>query len=453
MSNIQCHYDVLSVSRDADDTTIKKAYRKLALKWHPDKNIGVTEKEANVQFRLIQAAYECLSDSTERKWYDEHREMILRGIDPDDDEIIVSSYMFVVLPFFHSSCYNGYNEDPDGYFAVYSNVFLKIYEGEERGYNDQQDESFYSKRKNNSNVERNFWDYVSFGNEKTEWKDVCYFYATWENFSSCLNYAWVDVYDTRLAENRRVRRAMEDENKKARRKAKKNRNEEITSLIQFVKRRDPRIEAYKVKLEREKISKMNEKKKELEKKKIDLATARESWKIENERYMNQYLEDDLKAGRIRLDDLTSDEDSYYKKKKKKNKRKKKGRKNVVIIDDSNSSSSEPKDLEETIKQELNQESSSFWKCESCMIDTFESEEQFEIHCRTEEHLKNWNINSVDKNDFDEIILESSSGSETPTKQIWHCEYCNKKFKTENQFKNHLKSKKHLETLKKKNKKK
>lgn len=68
---IRCHYDVLNVPRDADEKTIKKAHRKLALKYHPDKTGGC--EEAAKEFRLGQQAYECLSDPKERKWYDEHR--------------------------------------------------------------------------------------------------------------------------------------------------------------------------------------------------------------------------------------------------------------------------------------------------------------------------------------------------------------------------------------------
>jgi DnaJ family protein A protein 5 len=65
-TTIRCHYEVLGVERTADSTTIKKAHRKLALKLHPDKNIG--DESAAEQFRLVQQAYECLSDPTERKW-------------------------------------------------------------------------------------------------------------------------------------------------------------------------------------------------------------------------------------------------------------------------------------------------------------------------------------------------------------------------------------------------
>ena len=42
---MRCHYDVLEVSRDASDGELKRAYRKLALEWHPDKNIRRPEVE------------------------------------------------------------------------------------------------------------------------------------------------------------------------------------------------------------------------------------------------------------------------------------------------------------------------------------------------------------------------------------------------------------------------
>lgn len=64
---MQCYYDLLEVERNADDDTIKKNYRKLALKCHPDKNID-NEEEAKKKFQLIQQAYEVLSDPQERAW-------------------------------------------------------------------------------------------------------------------------------------------------------------------------------------------------------------------------------------------------------------------------------------------------------------------------------------------------------------------------------------------------
>ena len=51
----------LGVSKTATDEEIKKAYRKLALKWHPDKN-QVKKEEATEKFKLICEAYEVLSD-------------------------------------------------------------------------------------------------------------------------------------------------------------------------------------------------------------------------------------------------------------------------------------------------------------------------------------------------------------------------------------------------------
>ena len=62
------YYEVLGVARDADDTTIKKAYRKLAMKYHPDRNPD--NKEAEEKFKEIGEAYEVLSDADKRAAYD-----------------------------------------------------------------------------------------------------------------------------------------------------------------------------------------------------------------------------------------------------------------------------------------------------------------------------------------------------------------------------------------------
>ncbi len=54
-------YDVLGVARDSSDSDIKKAYRKLAIQYHPDKNQG--DKEAEEKFKEISGAFEILKDS------------------------------------------------------------------------------------------------------------------------------------------------------------------------------------------------------------------------------------------------------------------------------------------------------------------------------------------------------------------------------------------------------
>ncbi len=64
----QNYYDLLEVSRDADEATIKKAYRKLAMKYHPDRNPD--DKSAEDKFKEIGEAYEVLSDEDKRAAYD-----------------------------------------------------------------------------------------------------------------------------------------------------------------------------------------------------------------------------------------------------------------------------------------------------------------------------------------------------------------------------------------------
>ncbi|KAG4917259.1 hypothetical protein JHK87_054816 [Glycine soja] len=66
------YYDVLEIPKGASEEQIKRAYRKLALKYHPDKNPG--NQEANKRFAEINNAYEVLSDSERRSIYDRYGE-------------------------------------------------------------------------------------------------------------------------------------------------------------------------------------------------------------------------------------------------------------------------------------------------------------------------------------------------------------------------------------------
>jgi molecular chaperone DnaJ len=74
------YYEVLGVARNASDDEIKKAYRKLAMKFHPDRNQGDAAKEAEVKFKEVKEAYEILSDAQKRSAYDQFGHA---GVDPN----------------------------------------------------------------------------------------------------------------------------------------------------------------------------------------------------------------------------------------------------------------------------------------------------------------------------------------------------------------------------------
>src|SRR5260221_7449063 len=64
----RCYYETLEVERTADESKLKAAFRKLAMKWHPDKNPGDASSE--VRFKEINEAYEVLKDGDKRAAYD-----------------------------------------------------------------------------------------------------------------------------------------------------------------------------------------------------------------------------------------------------------------------------------------------------------------------------------------------------------------------------------------------
>ena len=72
------YYEILEVSQSADKTTIKKAYRTMAKKYHPDKNPG--DEEAEHKFKLCNEAYQCLSDDSQRSTYDRYGKEGLQGM-------------------------------------------------------------------------------------------------------------------------------------------------------------------------------------------------------------------------------------------------------------------------------------------------------------------------------------------------------------------------------------
>ncbi|MBD3893373.1 molecular chaperone DnaJ [Hydrogenophaga sp.] len=73
-------YEVLGVPKNASDEEIKKAYRKLAMKHHPDRNQGDSAKAAEERFKEAKEAYEMLSDAQKRAAYDQHGHA---GVDPN----------------------------------------------------------------------------------------------------------------------------------------------------------------------------------------------------------------------------------------------------------------------------------------------------------------------------------------------------------------------------------
>lgn len=220
----ECYYDVLGVAMEATDSEIRKAYRKSALQWHPDKNQHRVQ-EATARMKQITEAYSVLSDASERSWYDAHRESILSGSGAggDDGDSSMTPNLF---PFFSASCFGEFDESEGGFYSVYSRAFDSIIRAERRH------------RPRDAGEARPM---PSFGTSASPWEDVSSFYRSWTNYSSDMLFAWVDEHRTTDGANRITRRWMDKQNEKARHKAREAWTERVQMLAQYVRRRDPRI--------------------------------------------------------------------------------------------------------------------------------------------------------------------------------------------------------------------
>ncbi|CAL5321415.1 unnamed protein product [Camellia sinensis] len=75
------YYNILEVNKNATEEDLKKSYRKLAMKWHPDKNPN-HKKQAEAKFKQISEAYDVLSDPQKRAIYDQYGENGLKDMPP-----------------------------------------------------------------------------------------------------------------------------------------------------------------------------------------------------------------------------------------------------------------------------------------------------------------------------------------------------------------------------------
>lgn len=290
----------------------------------------------------------------------------------------------------------------------------------------------------------NFTLSVFQGNGSTDWKDVSKFYNSWESFSSCLSFAWVDKYDPREAESRYIRRRIDDENKKARKVAKRERNDDVTNLVAFVRKKDPRVKAAKEKAETERLVREKERKEEALRKKAEAVIAREAWLAEREKELREQESSDMNAGRVRLADLDdSDDEYYYKKKGRKGKKMKRKSKHTKQPSDSEENLAESEDNNgESVKNEGDEDivngddEAAHDNSNSSQVQCDENETDI-----VEEML----AQDLAEVEFDEDSIEDSSEDEL---EIFKCECCRKTFKSDKQLENHENSKKHKEAYKK-----
>ncbi|TPX42458.1 hypothetical protein SeLEV6574_g05605 [Synchytrium endobioticum] len=231
------YYELLDVDIGATTDDIKKAYKKKALQLHPDKNVG-REAHTTELFAQVKEAYEVLADDHERAWYDSHKDHILRGDDtyPDHDDDFVPATAGTttehLMKYFSNAVYNNFDPvSPNSFYTVYHELFTRL-EAEEINASRSDSEA----RTDNSYQFNDNIDFLG--------SNIIAFYKKWINFSTVKSFRWKDKWRLSEAPDRRVRRAMEAENKAERDKARKEFIETVRQLAEYVRKRDPRYKSH-----------------------------------------------------------------------------------------------------------------------------------------------------------------------------------------------------------------
>ena len=169
----------------------------MAIKLHPDKN---PSDEAKKQFMQCQQAYEVISDPNERTFYDNNREKILFNKDEMSKEDLEEyGFGFNIWPYFSAKCYKGFGDEEGGFFEVYRDVFEKIKAEQMGAY----------KIRDDDDLDLEIRKFEGFGVSDTVEEKYKKFYDDWDNFTTYKSFVWIEEYDLREAENRWVKRQME----------------------------------------------------------------------------------------------------------------------------------------------------------------------------------------------------------------------------------------------------
>lgn len=231
------YYKLVQAPRNATAAELKKAYRKMALRLHPDRNLG-QEEEATVLFAKVQAAYDVLADPQERAYYDQYGPRGRAGASQQQqqqEEEFVPRFMsadelkeyIADLDMFKGT---GNGGEPK-FYKVAGDIFKRL--AREEIESQPKFDPMYEPLP------------TRFGTSKTDYLDELEdFYKTWLAFSSVKSFSWVDKYDTKYAEDRRTRRAMDAANNKVREAARRQFNAAVKAFVTFIRKNDPRYRRY-----------------------------------------------------------------------------------------------------------------------------------------------------------------------------------------------------------------